>query len=386
MGRKKKEEAKVEEVKEVVEVNEVNEIENAFYDEQETKVTLDGLALLSRQTKSSAATVTHEQFRFIIDNYYATQQHRINIAGQIRAVDQGFDKVAEGEQPAIAWLFKDVQNRENQIKKMIDTYVKEHPVGQWLTANKGIGPLFAANLLRYIDITKCNHANQVHAYFGLNNNNTPWLGKAKAEKIVNEAYDHFGLKPSEITDDVFLRVAIASGRSITSVKRGFNSHVQNIKGPKPSNKTSLINYLAKPPFNRDAKKLVYLIGESFVLNSNRGSLYGELYKERKAYETMKNERGDYAEQAKKELESKSYNKETVTYERLSQGKLSDDHINMRARRWAVKIFLTHVFEALWIYTYKTNPPTIYPIAHQGHVDYIKPEVPYENYFYWDKSK
>lgn len=351
-----------------------------FYDPEEVQMTLDGLASISKDVKQSMAYVNDTQVRLILDNYYATQQHRMNIKNQIRAVEQGFDKVQEGDTPAIAWLVKDVENRENQIKKMIAEYVKTVPVCRWAMAIKGIGPVFAANLWSYIDMSKCRHANQFLSYAGLNDNNVPWLGKEKAKEIVDEAYEYFGLKSSDpVTDDVLLRVAIASGRTgLHTVKKNFLKRKGN-NTKTETDKLILINYMAMPPYNIDLKKMCYLIGESFCKVSNRGSLYGQIYKERKALETMKNDRGDYKEQAEQLLREKNYSKGTDTYKFLSQGKLSPGHINERAKRYAVKIFLTHFFECCWIYTHHTKPPVLYVIEHLGHVDYIEPEVPYSAY-------
>jgi hypothetical protein len=79
------------------------------------------------------------------------------------------------------------------------------------------------------------------------------------------------------------------------------------------------------------------------------------------------------------LTEKNYSKDTDTYKYLIEGKLSPAHINRRAKRYAVKIFLTHFFEACWIYKHGTKPPTIYPLAHMDHVDYIEPEVEFEKF-------
>lgn len=358
-----------------------------FYNPEQAKVDLAGLASLSKKTKESAAVVTDKQARLIVDNYYQTQKYRMKIANQIRAVSQGFDDVAEGETPAIAWLLADVKNRENQIKLMIQEYAKNNPVCQWAMQIKGIGPVFAANLWSYIDMEKCFHANQFISYAGLNDNNAPWLGKEKAAKLVDLVYKTLNLDDTaSANDDVFLRVAIGAGRNVLSIKRGFNNYKQKEKDKKIRDKTLLIKIMSIPPYNKELKKVCYLIGESFCKVSNRGSLYGELYKERKALETYRNENLEYKEQAEKLLSEKNYDKTTDTYKCLIQGKLSPAHITMRAKRYAVKIFLTHFFEACYIYTYKKNPPVIYPIAFQGHTDYIKPEVPYEDFFVWDKNK
>lgn len=378
-GRKKKEIAETEASDVNSETSEKVDELTSLYDPDKTKLDLDGLASLSKETKNSMAYVSDNQVRLIIDNYYQTQHHRMNIANQIRAVKQEFDQVQEGEQPAIAWLLKDVENRENQIKKMIAEYVKSEPVCQWAMAIKGIGPVFAANLWSYIDMTKCCHANQFLSYAGLNDNNTPWLGKEKAKDVVDEAFKYFGLKNSdEVNDDVLLRVAVNSGRNLATVKRGFLYHKEKGNASE-HDRTHLIAYMAKPPYNTELKKMCYLIGQSFVKVSNRDSLYGRLYKERKALETMKNENGEYAEQAEKLLAEKNYRKDTDTYKFLSEGKLSPAHINQRAQRWAVKIFLTHFFECAWIHTHHTEPPKLYVIEHMGHVDYIEPEVPYSQF-------
>lgn len=371
---------------ELKEIETVCENENNFYDSEKVAVDLQGLASLSKSTKTSAAVMTNEQARFIVDNYYQTQQFRITIANQIRAIEQDFDKLQEGEQPAIAWLLADVKNRENQIKLMIQQFAENNPVCQWAMSIKGIGPVFAVNLWSYINLDKCQHANQFLSYAGLNDNNAPWLGKEKSQKIVNNVYKELGLKDSDkINDDAFLRIAFASGRNVISIKNGFMRHKSaDTNKSKTSDKAIMIKFLSKPPYNTDLKKVCYLIGESFCKVSNRGSLYGEIYKERKALETLKNENLEYKEQTEKLLSENNYDKNSETYKCLIQGKLSPSHITMRAKRYAVKIFLTHFFEAAYIYKYKKNPPTIYPIAHQGHVDYIKPEVPYENYLEWDK--
>lgn len=360
-----------------------------FYDPEKAQTDLDGLASVSKETKKSMVKVNDKQIRIIIDTYDQTQLHRMALANQVRAVSQGYDdgieELDENTIPAITWLLEDIKNRENQCKKLIETYAKSVEICQWLMAIKGIGPVFAAKLVSYIDMSRCNHANQFLSYAGLNDNNNPWLGKEKATEIVNEAYEHFGMKSSEpANEDVFQYVGERSGRTLRSVKEAFKRHKEK-DTRNSSDKTILIKYLSMPPYNAELKKLCFLIGESFVKVSNRGSLYGELYKERKAWETSMNEKLHYKEQAEQMLKEFNYNKDTDTYKCLIEGKLSPAHINQRAKRWAVKIFLTHFFEACWIYTHGTKPPVIYPIAFLDHRDYIKPEVPYEEYIKYRKE-
>ena len=356
-----------------------DEIESTFYDPKELETTLEGLASLSKDVKKSAAFIDDNQLRVIIDNYYQAQRNRINTQNQIRAVKQGYDE--SDRVPAMTWLLHNHENTENQIKKMIDEYTDAVPVCKWAKSIKGIGPMFAAILWDAIDTEKCQHANQFLNYCGLNDNNIPWLGKEKAEQYVNEAYECCKLKKTDkVNDSVLIYLCGRTGRKFDTILRGFESHKER-DSSKSSDRVLLIKYLSKPPYNKDLKSTCYLIGEAFCKVSNRDSLYGRLYRERKAWETMRNDNFEYREQAERLLKEKNYDKSTPTYKCLVQGKLSPGHINQRAKRWATKIFLTHFFEACWIYTHGpgSKPPVIYPIAFMNHTDYIKPEVPYSDF-------
>lgn len=371
-------------INEIEEANEDIElkIDDGFYDPDKTAVELDGLAAISRTVKASMTYVDKSQIRIIIDAYYRAQANRITLENQIRAMDQGFDQKDDEQLPAMKWMLLNSKNTENQMKKLIEAYASENPVCRWAMATKGIGAIFAALLYDSIDMDVCNHANQFLNYVGLNDNNIPWLGTDKATKIVNEAYTKFNLDGKDkVTDQVLIEICEKTGRKYTSIVRGYKGH-QERSQTKINDKTALIKFLAKPPYNKRMKSVVYLIGESFCKQSGKDdSLYGRLYKERKAYETMRNNNLEYREQAERMLREKNYAKNTPTYKCLSQGMLSPGHINQRAKRWTAKIFITHFFEACWKEKYgETKPvPVVYPIAFMGHTDYIEPEVPYSDY-------
>lgn len=140
-------------------------------------------------------------------------------------------------------------------------------------------------------------------------------------------------------------------------------------------------YLAKPPYNPKAKKTCRLLGESFKkMSGNPKSLYGRLYRERKLREENMNNNGLYAEAAARELESKNYRSDKEAYETLSSGRLTQGHLDARAMRIPVKIFLSHLWEAMWWEWQHTTPVPYYAFEHLGHHDYIAPEVPYKPFF------
>jgi hypothetical protein len=135
--------------------------------------------------------------------------------------------------------------------------------------------------------------------------------------------------------------------------------------------TSKWNKGEKRPFNAALKKLCYLIGESFVkVHNNPASLYGRLYRERKELEAAKNEAGEYAEQAKAVLEKNPRHAQAATYK---TGKLPAGHLHMRAKRYAVKIFLSHWHAEAYRDATGQEPPNPWVLEHGGHAHYIAPE-------------
>jgi hypothetical protein len=102
------------------------------------------------------------------------------------------------------------------------------------------------------------------------------------------------------------------------------------------------------------------------------SFYGRLYRERKALEVARNEAGDYRHIARQTLQEKNI-QHPETKRIYESRKLPPGRLDLRARRWSVKIFLAHLHEEMWREHYGTEPPAPYPIAYLGHVHKI--EVP-----------
>lgn len=183
----------------------------------------------------------------------------------------------------------------------------------------------------------------------------------------------------KICDDILVDyVASKTTRNPSNVKKGtFNNWDRKKTKTKYPTVDDLEAYLAKPPYNKDLKKMMYLVGDMFIKNSGRDkSLYGKIYKQKKLEYIRKNENGEYAEDAKRILAEKHWDPSTPTYKRLSNGMLSDAHILARARRYAVKLFISHVFEAMYYDMYREEPPKTYVIQYLGHHGYIPPEVDY----------
>ena len=126
----------------------------------------------------------------------------------------------------------------------------------------------------------------------------------------------------------------------------------------------------KRPFNAELKTLCWKIGQSFMKFSGKEQcFYGQLYKQDKARRLSKNEAGDYADFAKEILATKNF-KVNQTRAKLESGTLSDAQIDAQARRFAVKIFLSH-YHAVAFQAHHGEPaPRPYIIAHGDHVHEI----------------
>jgi hypothetical protein len=116
----------------------------------------------------------------------------------------------------------------------------------------------------------------------------------------------------------------------------------------------------KRPFNGPLKTLCWKVGQSFMKFSGQAECqYGAIYRERKQYEIERNEAGGNAAAAAEVLAAKPNHAQRAIY---ATGKLSPAQIDARARRYAVKLFLSHMHAVWYEQHFGTEPPLPYPIA------------------------
>jgi hypothetical protein len=90
------------------------------------------------------------------------------------------------------------------------------------------------------------------------------------------------------------------------------------------------------------RSLMWTIGDCII---KVGGPYREVYDKRKAYEQDKNERGEYAERAARQLKEKSYDKKTEAFKCYSAGKIPPAQIHMSAKRYMEKRLLRDLWRA-----------------------------------------
>ena len=374
MGRKKKTEEELEQERLEEEVreffgNQGKDFEDDFFEVNEDveMLVIDSITA----SKSQLATVknpSRQDIKTMVKLFYDTQRCRKNAANVVRDA-----KKNESEELIVNAFMADAldyakieKNISNQLKALCNS----SEVGRWLLSIKGIGPVLAAGLIAYFDVTRAKYATNFISYAGLNDNNRPWLGAEKSRKILDEILN--GRK--EITDDDVIQYATRTQWKYNYLlEKAYNQNTGKWS------KTELVKAASRIPYNAQLKTLVWKVGKSFEWVKNKpDSLYGKILNERLIYENWMNDHGKYVEQAKANITNKNIGKETETYKFNSEGKLSPSHINARALRYTTKIFISHLFEEMYRVENDEIPPRYYALEHlegQHNID-ILPEVPF----------
>jgi hypothetical protein len=275
---------------------------------------MDHIIKLTKDLKAASITLSAQEARYLVDAYYIIQEDRKRSDSQVRSM---------GDEPheVLAWFAEQNSILEKQIQRALDAYSASHPVGTWMRSVKGIGPVLAAGLLAHLDIYH------------------PEVNPETGE--------------------------------VTRVRTRTVGHWWSFGGVDSSKKWEKGK---KRPWNATLKTLLWKASDCFVKVSGgeNPGYYGAIYRNRKAYEIGKNEAGEYAEQAKAALAAKRFGEDTEAHKHYSKGKLPPGHIDARAKRYAVKLFLSHLHDVWYRHEFKEAPPMPYPIAHLEHVHYIQP--------------
>jgi hypothetical protein len=125
-----------------------------------TEIILDPITALTRDLRTAAITLSDKEARFLVDSYYMMQGQRIRADNQLRSM---------GEEPhaVLEWLGEQSERMETSVQRALDAYTQGHPVGPWMRAVKGIGPVISAGLLAHIDIRQAPTVGHIWRFAGL---------------------------------------------------------------------------------------------------------------------------------------------------------------------------------------------------------------------------
>lgn len=285
---------------------------------------LPPIRALDADMKRAALSLGPREARYLVDTYYTMQEYRIAAAAQARAL-----KANNEPNAALMFQWEQMQTLERQAQLQLQRWAFAQTPGRWAQSIVGIGPVISAGLLAHINIRRCSC----------------------------DPYAKMDPQPPHECPGM---------TSVGKIWRfaGLDPTVRWGKGE-------------KIPWNAKLKTLCWKIGESFVKVSNHPEdIYGKVYQQRKVYEIERNTRGDYADQAAHSLETKNYSADTNAYKAYAEGKLPDARIHLRAKRYAVKLFLSHLHHVMYEDAFGVAPPKPYILTHEVngivHSDYIAP--------------
>jgi hypothetical protein len=123
---------------------------------------LEPIIRLSKDLKEASITLGVAEVRYMVDAYYTIQEGRKAAANQLRGLE------TSGEPHlVIAWVTQQMETLENQIKRALDAWTNQQPVGVWAKSIDGIGPVLSAGLLAHIDIRKAPTVGHIWSFAGL---------------------------------------------------------------------------------------------------------------------------------------------------------------------------------------------------------------------------
>lgn len=273
---------------------------------------IEPIVPLSKDLRAAAKDLSASEARYLVDAYYQMQDARIRTDGQIRAIRAGVEKdgvfVIEPKEPHELLDWFAVQNRT--MENQIKGALDRYTTGHMVG---------------------------------------DWMRSVK------------GIGP-------VISAGLLAHIDITRCPTA--GHIWSFAGLDPRTEWKKGQ---KRPWNAQLKTLCWKAGESFVkVSGSEDAFYGKIYADRKASEIAKNDAGEFADQATAKLEKYKIGKATDAFKFYSTGKLPPAHIHARAKRYAVKLFLSHLHEVWYTREFGEAPPNPYPIAILGHAHKINP--------------
>lgn len=287
------------------------------------------LARMTRDMRQAAAIMSDQEARFLVDSYYSMQTSRIREAGRIRAMQKKAKAEAEGK-PIERIEREEVTIEEEETKSDVG---EPHTVIAWLFDNS------------WLLETAVKGALQKYA---------------EASPVGRWAMGIHGIGP--VISAGLISYLDPTWPTVGHIYSfcGLNPTVQWKKGK-------------KRPWSASAKQVAFKVGHSMMMrHKNPKCIYGQLYAARKRKEALINERGGFADVAKQTLAEKDFDKDTEAYKAYIVGKLPKGRIELRARRYSTKLFLSHWHAVAHWHATGQAVPLPYAIMHKGHAHYLPP--------------
>jgi hypothetical protein len=118
----------------------------------------------SKEMVLEAANLTNPEARFLVSDYYATQDMRKRADMQLRHRGEQTDPQRVS---ALGYMGDGFALMEAQIQRMLTKYAEGTPVGRWMMSQYGVGPVIAAGMLAHLDVEDKPTAGHFWRFSGL---------------------------------------------------------------------------------------------------------------------------------------------------------------------------------------------------------------------------
>lgn len=334
-------------------------------------IELTPIARLSRDMRKAAATLSDTEARFLVDAYYLVQENRIRAAAQIRSMSENGEPVT-----LLLWLSEQMRNLESQVKGALDKYSEGHPVGRWARSVVGVGPVIGAGLLAHIDITKAPTAGHIFSFAGLNpkqewkkGEKRPWNADLKTLCWkMGESFVKTQGHPDAVYGPLY---AERKAREIAQNEAGeFAEQAAKVL------KTRRIGKMTEAYKWYSGEHAIKTVPSAWRLTALRGDIHHRVDTINKAKASRHNEIVSHLMKIYGTVDESEWRFVEDVTDQESEGNikpmLPPAHIHARAKRFAVKIFLSNLHEVWFKQEYGVPAPAPYPHAHMGHVHKIEP--------------
>lgn len=310
----------------------------------------DGLSL-EDELRLQAADLTRREAKLLYRYHRNAQVLRI-------ACEQSIGLLDHEKTPAsdlFLYLRRSVRRLERQTTSALEIYTDQHIPTRWMRA-VGLGAAQATAIHALIDIERVGpYVSRLHRFCGFDPSVTK-LTKQEAGECIRYFREKY--KKEYVDLEVLHHVAIELNRGVEQLKRitKVGMYKKNITWGQ------LYKAILSYPWCQEVKEVLFRVGVIFRRTGGDGlepSPYRSVYEWRKGYEVRNNEAEKFKEQADYKLSSRNFKKTTVAYKSYRQGKLPPAHLDARARRFAVKIFLVHLHQVMYYERYSKMPPKPY---------------------------
>lgn len=347
----------------------------------QTETTIEGTDIggwtKAERAEIKAAPFDRDVLRALVDYRFSKQEQRKAFGNQIGAIERATDTSVDPL--ALRILKADSARLEAKADATIKAMVENHRAGRWAVSVPGIAHTFAGVLLAHVDIhpwvcmgqrankrlVKCcqsdpctpqchvgyvNTAGKLWRFAGVDPSSTWRKGERRPHcAILKTLTWQIG--------ESFKKLGIWSCQTHGSIKSTVSSEPD-----------------ADEPEKRRRVMRCSECGER-MQHVPSDLIYARIYRQRKTQEIERNERGDFAAQALERLakaKAGKWNISPLQRETWGAGKLQPIGLDMRAGRYAAKLFLSHFHYVLHEVVDGCPPPAPYIISIGGHADFIAP--------------